>query len=159
MRDELHKQLLALLKGGQAHAGFDEVIKNFPSDKRGVKPAGLPYSAWQLLEHIRIAQHDILHFSNNHAGNYKSPKWPDDYWPKSVEPPSEKAWDECIRQIKADQKEFEALIADPKNSLEQPFPWGEGQNLLREALLIADHNAYHLGEIVALRRVLGIWNH
>lgn len=159
MRDELHNQLLALLKGGQAHASFDEVIKNFPADKRGVKPAGLPYSAWQLLEHIRIAQHDILHFSKNHDGKYQSPKWPEGYWPKSPEPPNEKAWDEAIRQIQADQKEFEGLIADPKNSLEQPFPWGEGQNLLREALLIADHNAYHLGEIVAVRRILGIWNH
>lgn len=159
MRDELHKQLLALLKGGQAHAGFDEVIKDFPSEKRGVKPAGLPYSAWQLLEHIRIAQHDILHFSKNYEGKYQSPKWPEGYWPKSPEPPNDKAWDDSIRQIKADQKEFEELVAEPKNSLEQPFPWGEGQNLLREALLIADHNAYHVGELVAVRRILGIWNH
>jgi hypothetical protein len=159
MRDELHKELVALLKGGNAHAGFDEVTKDFPAEKRGVKPAGLPYSAWQLLEHIRIAQHDILRFSKNYDGQYESPKWPEGYWPKSPDPPNEKAWSETIRQIKADQKEFEELLADPQSSLEQPFPWGEGQNLLREALLIADHNAYHLGEIVAVRRILGIWNH
>lgn len=159
MRDELHKQLLALLKGGQAHAGFDEVIKDFPVEKRGVKPAGLPYSAWQLLEHLRIAQHDILRFSKNHDGKYESPKWPEGYWPQSPEPPSEKAWDSSIQRIKADQKEFEELLVDPASSLELPFPWGDGQNLLREALLIADHNAYHLGEIVAVRRILGIWNH
>lgn len=156
---DLHKQLFALLKGGQAHAGFDDVIKDFPAEKRGVKPAGLPYSGWQLLEHLRIAQHDILHYSKNVHGKYHSPKWPEGYWPKSPEPPSEKAWSDSIHHIKADAKEFEELIKDPKSNLSEPFPWAdEGQNLLREALLIADHNAYHLGEIVALRRILGIWN-
>lgn len=154
---ELQKQLLALLKGGNAHAGLDEVVQGFPADKRGVKPAGLPYSGWQLLEHIRLAQHDILHFSKNYDGKYRSPKWPDGYWPKPAEPPNEKAWDRTIEQIEADRKEFEELLNDPKNDLAKPFPWGDGQNLLREALLIADHNAYHLGEIVALRRILGIW--
>lgn len=154
---ELTKQLIALLKGGNAHAGLDEVVKDFPAAKRGVKPEGLPYSGWQLLEHIRIAQHDILHFSTNHDGKYQSPKWPESYWPKSAEPPSEKAWNDSVHQIKADAKTFEDLIKDPKNDLFKPFPWGEGQNLLREALLVADHNAYHLGEIVALRRILGIW--
>lgn len=155
--DEIHKQLLALLKGGNAHAEFDEVIKDFPADKRGVKPAGLPYSAWQLLEHIRITQHDILSFSKNFDGQYRSPKWPDEYWPKSPDPPNAKAWDLAVQQFKADRKEFEELLQDPKCSLEQPFAWGEGQNLLREALLIADHTAYHLGEIVTVRRILGIW--
>jgi len=159
MRDEVHKELLALLKGGNAHAGFDEVIKDFPVEKRGVKPAGLPYSAWQLLEHIRITQHDILRFSKNYDGKYESPKWPDGYWPESPDLPNQNAWDDSIRKIKADQKEFEELLAEPKSDLESPFPWGEGQTLLREALLIADHNAYHLGEIVAVRRILGIWKH
>ncbi len=157
LNDELHKQLLALLKGGNAHAGLDEVVKDFPADKRGVKPHGMPYSAWQLLEHLRIAQHDILRFSKNHDGQYRSPKWPDDYWPESAEPPDHHAWERTIKQIKADQKEFEELLADPKVKLDEPFAWGDGQNLLREALLIADHNAYHLGEIVALRRALGAW--
>jgi len=155
LQDELHKQLLALLKGGNAHASFDEAIKDFPAEKRGVKPAGLPYSAWQLLEHIRIAQHDIVRFSKNTDGRYHSPKWPEGYWPKDPDPPGPRAWDESIQHIKADQKEFEDLLKD--GDLKKPFPWGDGQNLLREALLIADHNAYHVGEIVALRRILGIW--
>lgn len=157
-RNELEKQLLALLEGGNAHAGLDGVVKDFPADRRGVKPAGLPYSGWQLLEHIRITQSDILHFSKNHDGKYQSPEWPEGYWPKSPEPPSEKAWKDSIHQIKADLKEFEELLKDAKNDLAKPFPWGDGQNLLREALLMADHTAYHLGEIVALRRVLGIWH-
>jgi hypothetical protein len=155
---EVQKQLLAFLKGGNAHAGLDEVVKGFPAERRGVKPAGLPYSGWQLLEHIRITQHDILHFSKNYDGKYHSPKWPDGYWPKSPEPPNEKAWDLAIEHIEADRKDFEELLKDPKSDLAKPFPWGEGQNLLREALLIADHTAYHLGEIVALRRILGIWH-
>ena len=155
--DGIHKELLALMKGGNAHAGMDEVLKDFPAEKRGVTPAGLPYCGWQLLEHIRMAQHDILHFSKNHDGKYHSPKWPEGYWPKSPEPPNEKAWDEAIHHIHADLKEFEELLKDPKNDLVAPFPWGDGQNLLRQALLIADHAAYHLGEIVALRRILGIW--
>ena len=157
--NELRKQLIALLQGGNAHATLDEVVANFPADQRGVTPEGLPYSAWQLLEHIRIAQHDILHFSTNHDGKYQSPKWPEAYWPTSPEPPDAKAWDHSISQIKADLKAFEALLQNEKNDLEAPFAWGDGQNLLREALLIADHNAYHLGEIVALRRVLGVWQH
>jgi hypothetical protein len=156
---DIHKQLLALLKGGQAHAGLDDVLKNFPADKRGVKPAGLPYSGWQLLEHMRITQHDILRYCKNFDGKYHSPKWPEGYWPRSAEPPDEKSWSHAIQQIKADEKEFVELLKDPKSNLSAPFPWAdEGQNLLREALLIADHNAYHLGEIVALRRVLGIWH-
>lgn len=158
MADEIHKQLLAFLQGGNAHAGFEEVVKDFPAAKRGVKPAGLPYSGWPLLEHIRITQHDILHFSKNYEGTYRSPKWPDGYWPKSPDPPSERAWDDSIRQIKSDLAEFEELLRDPKLDLAAPFPWGDGQNLLREALLIGDHTSYHLGEIVTLRRILGIWH-
>ena len=99
LNEELHKQLLALLKGGNAHAGLDEVVKDFPAEKRGVKPEGLPYSAWQLLEHIRIAQHDIVRFSKNHGGQYRSPKWPEAYWPESPEPPNAHAWEKTIKQI------------------------------------------------------------
>lgn len=157
-QDELRNQLLSFLKGGNAHAGFDEVLKGFPADKREIKPAGLPYSAWQLLEHIRIAQHDIVRYSKNYDGKYQSPKWPEGYWPKSAEPPNEKAWEESIRHINSDRKEFEELLRDPSGDLEKPFPWGDGQNLLREAILIGDHAAYHLGEIVAVRRILGIWH-
>ena len=157
-RNELEKQLLAFLKGGNAHVTFDDAVRDFPADRHGVKPAGLPYSGWQLLEHIRITQHDILRFSKNHDGKYQSPEWPEGYWPQSPEPPNEKAWSHSIHQYKADLKEFEGLLQDSKNDFEKPFPWGDGQNLLREALLIADHTSYHLGEIVALRRVLGIWH-
>lgn len=155
--NEIQKQVIAFLKGGNAHATLDEAVKDFPVDQRGKKPNALPYSAWQLLEHMRIAQHDILRFSKNYDRKYQSPKWPEDYWPKSPEPPSEKAWNDSIQQIKADLKEFEELLKDPNSDLTEAFPWGDGQNLLREALLIADHSAYHLGEIVALRRMLGAW--
>ena len=126
-RNELEKELVDLLKGGNAHANFDDVVKDFPADRRGVKPTGMPYSGWQLLEHIRIAQHDILRFSTNHDGKYHSPKWPEGYWPESPEPPSEKAWSESIRHINADLKEFEGLLTDHKNDLAKPFPWGEGR--------------------------------
>ena len=155
--DELRKQLLALLRGGQAHAGFDAAIKDFPADSRGKTPEKLPYSAWQLLEHLRIAQHDILNFSAPPTGGYQPLRWPEDYWPKTAEPPSAGAWDEAVAAIGADRKAFEDLITRPGADLTKPFRWGDGQNLLREALLIADHTAYHVGELIVLRRLLGIW--
>ena len=155
---ELRKQLLVLLKGGQAHAGFDAAVKDFPSDLRGKVPDGLPYSAWQILEHMRIAQRDILHFSAPPTGGYHPLQWPEDYWPKSPEPPSANAWDQCIAAIRSDREHFEALLTKPDADLAKPFRWGEGQNLLREALLIADHTAYHLGELIVLRRLLGAWH-
>ena len=155
---ELIKQLLALLKGGQAHADFDAAIKDFPAEHRGTVPANLPYSAWQILEHLRITQKDILNFSAPPTGGYHHIAWPDDYWPKSPEPPSAHAWDEGIATIRSDLKKFEALLQKPEVDLYKPFRWGDGQNLLREALLIADHNAYHLGELVVVRRLLGIWH-
>ena len=150
--------MLALLKGGQAHAGFDAAVKDFPVDLRGVAPEGLPYSAWQLVEHLRITQQDILNFSAPPTGGYHAIAWPDGYWPKSPEPPSPEAWDHTIVAIRSDQEKFEALLTKPDADLYKAFRWGDGQNLLREALLIADHNAYHLGELVVLRRLLGIWN-
>ena len=155
--DPLITQLLALLRGGQAHATFDDAVQDFPANLRGKVPDGLPYSAWQLLDHMRITQRDILHFSAPPTGGYHGMKWPDEYWPKSPEPPSPGAWDQAIASIRADQQNFEALLTKPNLDLYKPFQWGTGQNLLREALLIADHNAYHLGELVLLRRLLGIW--
>jgi len=154
---ELRKQLLALLKGGQAHATFDAIVKSFPAKLRGVVPDGLPYSAWKLLDHIRIAQHDILRFSTNLNGKYQSPPWPEGYWAKQPVPPSSKAWDAAVKQVRVDSKAFQQLIANPANDLFALFPWGDGQNLLREALLIADHNAYHLCELLLVRRLLGAW--
>lgn len=150
-------QLIALLHGGQAHVSFDDAVKDFPPDLRGVVPGKLSHSAWQVLEHLRIAQRDILHFSAPPTGGYQPMQWPDDYWPKSPEPPGPHAWDQSIAAIRKDLEHFEALLLKPDADLYKPFRWGEGQNLLREALLIADHNAYHLGELVALRRLLGAW--
>ncbi|NYF81020.1 DinB family protein [Granulicella arctica] len=155
---EIRKQLLALLKGGQAHVTFDDAVKGFPANLRGKVPDGLPYSAWQILEHMRITQRDILNFSAPPTGGYQPIEWPDDYWPKSAEPPSASAWEHCIADIRTDRERFETLLTKEDSDLAKPFRWGNGQNLLREALLIADHNAYHLGELIVLRRLLGAWH-
>lgn len=155
---ELRKQLVALLNGGQAHATFDDAIKDFPAELRGKVPPNLPYSAWQLLEHMRITQRDILNFSAPPTGGYHGLEWPDAYWPKSPEPPSAQSWDRTVSAIRKDREQFEALFQKPEADLFKPFLWGEGQNLLREALLIADHTAYHLGELIVLRRLLGAWH-
>jgi DinB superfamily len=157
-KDPLVTQLLALLKGGQAHAGFEAAVKDFPAADRGKVPAHLPYSAWQILEHLRIAQHDILNFSAPPTGGYHPMRWPEDYWPKSPAPPSASAWDTSIAAIYGDREKFESLLTKPNVDLFKPFLWGEGQNLLREALLIADHNAYHVGELIVIRRLLGNWH-
>jgi hypothetical protein len=151
-------QLLALLRGGQAHATFDQAIKDFPPRNYAAVPANLPYSAWQLLEHLRITQRDILDFCAPPTGGYRHREWPADYWPKSAAPPTPDSWNNTIAEIRADQAKFEQLLLKPNVDLYKPFLWGTGQNLLREALLIADHNAYHLGELVLLRRLLGIWH-
>ncbi len=153
----LLKQLVALLDGGQAHATFDQAVKDFPVELRGVAPQGLPHSAWQILEHIRITQKDILNFSAPPTGGYHGLKWPEEYWPKSAAPESAEAWDRSVASIKSDLEKFKALILKPGVDLEKPFLWGDGQNLLRETLLIADHTAYHLGEMVVVRRLLGCW--
>jgi len=154
----VRKQLKQLLEGGQAHASFADAVKGLPAKLRGVVPTGLPYSAWQIVEHIRIAQRDILDFSRNADGSYKPRKWPQAYWPKSAAPPNGKAWGESIRQIHDDRRAFEALLkAAGDAGLTEPFTWGDGQTLLREALLIADHNAYHTGELIVVRRLLGAW--
>jgi hypothetical protein len=155
---ELRRELITLLDGGKAHASFDDAVKDFPAKLRGVVPEGLPYSGWQIVEHLRIAQRDILEFSDNADGSYKSMKWPDDYWPKAAAPADEKAWDESLKQIRADRKAFDKLLHGADDAeLVKAFAWGDGQNLLHEALLIADHNAYHTGELIVARRLLGAW--
>ena len=154
---ELKRQLTALLDGGQAHATFEDAVVGLPVKLRGVVPEGLPYSAWQILEHIRIAQQDILNFCAPPTGGYHAMKWPEAYWPKAAEPDSAEAWDRSVAAVGADLEKFKALILKPGADLAMPFVWGTGQNLLREALLIADHNAYHVGELVVLRRLLGAW--
>jgi len=154
----LREHVLYLLRGGGAHLGFEETIAGLPADLRGVKPASLPYSAWGLLEHLRIAQWDIVEFSVN--PKHVSPAWPDGYWPEGDAPPSEAAWKKSIQQFRRDLKRMEALVADPRTDLYAAVPHGphgEGQTILREALLVADHNAYHLGQLVLVRRLLGAW--
>jgi hypothetical protein len=157
---ELRKQLKALLDGGQAHAKLEDAVKDLPAKLRGTVADGLPYSAWQLLEHIRLAQRDILDFSRNEDGSYQPMKWPGDYWPKNPEPPNAGAWQASLKQIRADRAAFEKLIESGDDAdLIEPFAWGSGQNLLREAFLTADHEAYHVGELLVLRRLLGAWKH
>jgi hypothetical protein len=155
--EELRKQLAALLDGGQAHAKFEDAVADFPAQLCGVVLSGLPYSAWQIVEHIRITQRDILNFSAPPTGGYHGLKWPEEYWPKEAAPASAEAWDRSIAAIEADRGKFKELIARPEADLAKTFLWGTGQNLLREALLIADHTAYHTGELIVLRRLLGVW--
>ena len=156
MNDPVREQVLSLLRGGQAHASFDDVIKDLPAKLRGAKPDGAPHTAWQLLEHMRIAQWDILEFSRN--AKHASPQWPEGYWPKTEKPPSDAAWKKSISSFKKDLAAMQKLVEDPKTDLYTKIPHGTGQNILREALLAADHNAYHIGQLVLLRRLLGAWN-
>ncbi len=151
----LRQHLLELLKGGSAHARIEEVIAGIPARLRGQKPAGLPHSPWMLLEHMRIAQWDILEFSRNRK--HVSPDWPKAYWPRTEAPPSSAAWNASIKKFRQDLKAMERLVANPKTDLHARIPWGSGQTILREALLIADHNAYHLAQLVDIRRLLGAW--
>jgi hypothetical protein len=150
--DPLRQHLINLLTKAEAHVDLESSIKDFPVKLRGAKPEGSPHTPWQLLEHIRIAQWDILEFSK--SAKHKSPKWPDDYWPKTEAPPDNKAWDKSVKQIHADLKAISGLVGDPENDLVAPLAYGDGQTLLREVLLVADHNAYHLGQLVLLRRIL-----
>jgi hypothetical protein len=151
----LREHLLYLLQGGGAHAKFDEIIAGIPPNLFGQKPARLPHSLWMLLEHLRITQCDILEFSRN--PKHQSPKWPEGYWPKSEAPPSATAWNASVKQVRQDLKAMQALVKDPKTDLFAQIPWGDGQTILREALLLADHNAYHLGQMLDARRLLGAW--
>ncbi len=153
--DTLRQHLLDLLRGGNAHADFDAAVSDFPSQLRGKKPKGAPHTGWQLLEHLRLAQWDILEFSRN--PKHVSPQWPDGYWPKTEAPPSASAWNNSVRSFRGDLKAMAKLVADEKRDLFARIPHGDGQTLLREALLVADHNAYHIGQLVLLRRLLGAW--
>ncbi len=151
----LRRHLVDLLGGGGAHAKFDEVVDGIPAKLRGEKPAGLPHSPWMLLEHMRIAQWDILEFSRNQK--HVSPAWPQGYWPSTAAAPSSNAWNASVRNFGEDLKSMQDLVANPKTDLYARIPWGGGQTILREALLIADHNAYHLAQFVDVRRLLGAW--
>ena len=151
----LRQNLAYLISGGGAHAKFDDVIKSLPPELRGRKPENFPHSPWMILEHIRIAQWDILEFSRDKK--HVSPKWPDEYWPKAEKPPNPTAWNKSVQQFRADQQAMIDLVENPKTDLFAKIPWGDGQTILREALLVADHNAYHLAQIVDVRRMLGAW--
>src|SRR5438105_6354196 len=152
---KLREHLLDLLRGGGAHLTFDKAIAGLPAELRGAKPSGVPHTPWRLLEHLRIAQWDILEFSRNPA--HVSPPWPDGYWPRGDAPPDDHAWDRAVGAFRADLAAVCALVADPATDLFAPIPHGDGQTVLREALLVADHNAYHLGQLVVIRRLLGCW--
>ena len=151
----LRRHLLDLLKGGNAHVKFDEVVKDFPERLRGKKPDGQPHTAWRLLEHMRIAQWDIVEFSR--SSKHVSPEFPDGYWPEGDAPAGAAAWEKSVKQARADLKTMEDLVRNPETDLYARIPWGDGQTILREALLVADHNAYHLGELLMIRRLLGAW--
>jgi hypothetical protein len=151
----LRQHLLDLLTGSNAHANFDAAVKDLPAALRGQRPQGAEQSAWELVEHLRIAQEDILDFSRN--PKYKERPFPSGYWPASAAPPDDKAWEKSVRAFRKDLKSFCALVSDPKIDLYTKIPHGSGQTLLREALLIADHNAYHVGQLILVRRLLGAW--
>jgi len=150
----LRKHLIKMLEGGEAHTTFDDGVANLPEALRGKIPKGAEHSPWQLLEHLRIAQSDILEFVIN--PKHKSPKWPEGYWPKAA-PPDEKAWDKSVQAFRNDMKRFTKLLADDSTDLFAKIPHGDGQTILRQALLAGDHNAYHLGQLVLVRRLLGAW--
>jgi DinB superfamily len=151
----LRKHLVDLLKGGSAHVQFMDALDEFPPNKRGTFAPGLPHTGWQLLEHSRIAQWDILEFSRN--AKHVSPGFPEGYWPKTPGPPSEAEWDKSVRQFQNDLNEMIELVKNPGTDLFTKIPHGDDQTILREALVLADHNAYHLGQLVDLRRALGTW--
>jgi DinB superfamily len=151
----LRRHLRDLLGGENAHTNFRKAVADFPVDMRGTKAMGVPYTAWQLLEHLRIAQWDILEFSCN--SKHLSPPWPEGYWPSSDTPPVAAAWDRSVKAFSADLERMQKLVQNPRTDLFAKIPRGDGQTILRETLLVADHNAYHIGQIVLLRRFLGAW--
>lgn len=152
---QLRTQLADLLKSKNAHINFDRSIRDLPPEKRSVRPAGLPYSVWDLVEHIRIAQWDIVEFCIN--PKHVSPKWPAEYWPNGPDSYSDELWDKSISSVQHDLKRMIDWVEDENSDLFTPFPHGDGQNLLREAMLVADHNACHIGQIIVVRRLLNEW--
>src|ERR1700753_281237 len=144
----LRNHVVELLRGSHAHVDFAGAIRDVPEGLRGARPDGIDHSLWELLEHIRLAQADILNFSRD--SSHVSPPWPEGYWPSSVEPADGEAWDRSVAAVEADMEAMEKLVSDPKSDLFEPFEHGDGQTLLREAMLAADHNAYHVGQIVTV---------
>jgi hypothetical protein len=153
--DPLREHLLYLLRGGGAHVDFEAAVKGIPEELRGKRPPRSPHSCWELVEHMRLAQWDILEFTRN--PKHQSPKWPEGFWPESPTPSSASAWGKSVRAFRDDLEAMCALVSDPKLDLYAQIPHGEGQTPLREALLVADHNSYHLGQLVLVRKLLGAW--
>jgi uncharacterized damage-inducible protein DinB len=151
----LRQHLINLMTARQAHVTLDDALRDLPAQLRGERPQGMPYSPWELVEHLRVAQHDILDFCRN--PDYEQPAWPDDYWPDAPAPDSEEAWRESAAQIRRDLESMCGLVRNPDLDLYAEIPHGNGQTYLREAMLVADHNAYHVGQLVAVRRLLGAW--
>jgi DinB superfamily len=151
----LRDHLVELLRGGHAYVNFEKAIGGLPPELRGAKVSGLPHTVWQLLEHLRIAQWDILEFSRN--PDHVSPSWPEGYWPETEAPPDAAAWDRGLESFRRELQEMQDLVADSQTDLYAKIPWGDGQTILREAMLVADHNAYHIGQIVSVRQALGAW--
>jgi len=146
----LRKLLIDAMRGDHAHIDFESAVADFPPDKRGAKPAGAPHSAWELLEHMRLAQHDILEFSRN--PDHKSPKWPEGYWPETQDPPNAGAWGDSVKAFEKEARALDRLMRDSDQDLFKRFEHGKGQTLLREALLVATHNSYHLGQLMFLKK-------
>ena len=151
----LRGQLSRALDWGEAHVDWKKAVKGVPAKDQGKRPKGSPHSPWELLEHMRIATWDILEFSRD--AKHKSPEWPREYWPKKPTPPTASAWQKSVKALEHDLEQMKELVNDPKMDLTAPIAGGSGQTILREALLIADHNAYHLGQLVIMRRLLGCW--
>lgn len=157
MKDQsrIRELLLEQLTGKNAHVDFETAIDNLTMEEAGAKPENFPYTIWELVEHIRIAQHDIVAFSQD--PDYESPSWPDGYWPDSHKPKNKEEWEKTLKAIKRDHKKMVTIIENQENDLLAPIPHGDGQTLFREAMLIVDHNAYHIGQIVLARRAMDIW--
>lgn len=151
----LREQLIDQLTGQNAHLGFDRAVEGLSIANAGIRPRQLPYSIWELVEHIRISQSDIIEFCVD--PDYESPEWPEGYWPSGQKPSGMDAWNQSLEVIHSDLLRMADLVKDPDNDLFEPFPHGDGQTLFREAVLIIDHNSYHTGQIVTIRRILGLW--
>lgn len=152
----LREHLAKALNWNEGHVDWATALAGLPAKHRGAKPPGAPHSAWELLEHARIAQWDILEFCRN--PKHASPDFPSGYWPKSAAPPDAAAWDKSVKALGRDVRDMQKLVIDPRTDLAAPIPHGTGQTILREALLVADHNSYHLGQFVLLRRLVGAWH-
>jgi uncharacterized damage-inducible protein DinB len=155
MTDQIRAHIIKLLEWEDAHVAFDTAVEDLPAALRGRRVPGFAHSPWELLEHLRLAQRDLLDFCRD--SGYKAPKWPDDYWPPSAAPPDDASWDRSVKAFVADREELKALVSDASLDLTTKIPHGTGQTYLRSILLVADHNAYHLGQLVAVRQQLGAW--